>query len=254
MIPFFSSPEESHKHSLIVLNALYEHDDFMGSIDTVIDLGCGSGLDMEWWATRTTRELDNPVPLNIRCVGIDRFDSLPIAQEYKNIGYQSIDFETPIPVGKKKYDILWCHDAFQYVIDPFTTLKNWRDIAATGAMLVISVPQTTNIEFNKQAFEQASGTYWHWTTVNLMHVLAVTGWDIAGGFFRKEINDPWIHAIVYKGKDPMQDPRQVSWYDLAEQGLLPKSAADSINRWGYLRQQDLVLPWLDKSYQWFGAQ
>lgn len=254
MIPFFPNPGSSHEHSLKVLNILYEYDDFMESVGTVLDLGCGDGLDLEWWATRTTRDMNNPKPLNIRCIGMDLAPDLPMAQKYKNIGYQSADFEKPMSVGSRKYDVLWCHDAFQYVVDPMTTLKNWRDATAENGMLIIVVPQTTNIEFNKQVFEQASFTYWHWTVVNLMHVLAVTGWDTAAGFFRKEPNDPWISAVVYRDERGPVDPKTTSWYHLAEQGRIPESAVRSINAHGYLRQQDLVLPWLDRSLQSFMAQ
>jgi hypothetical protein len=34
---------------------------------------------------------------------------------------------------------------------------------------------------------------------------------------------------------------------LAEQKLLPESAVASLNRYGHVRQRDLVLPWLDRS-------
>lgn len=253
MTSVFASPGDSHKHSLNTLNLLYEHDDFMESISTVLDLGCGDGLDLEWWATRTTRDLNNPRPLNIRCMGLDLAPSLSISGKHKNIFYQSHDFETPLSTGKIKYDVLWCHDSFQFVLDPFATLKNWHDIASPNSMLVIIVPQTTNLEFNKQCFEQANGVYWHWTVVNLMHVLAVTGWQVSAGYFRKEPNDPWIHAVAYRGDYVAEDPRKTTWYELAERGLLHDSAVKSINRWGYLRQQDLVLPWLDRSLQWFGS-
>ena len=60
----FAHPGDSHQHSLETLNQLYEYDDFMLSLRTMVDLGCGSGDDLAWWATRTTRD-DNPQPLNI---------------------------------------------------------------------------------------------------------------------------------------------------------------------------------------------
>lgn len=254
MIPTFQSAQDSHFHSLKTLNLLYEHDDFMDSVGTLLDLGCGTGLDLEWWATRTTRDLDRPRPLNIKCMGVDLYESFALAGKYKNIVYQSHDFEQPLSVGKFKYDVLWCHDAFQYVLDPFTTLRHWWEIASENSMLIIIVPQTTNLEFNKQCFEQDNGVFWHWTVVNLMHVLAVTGWDTSAGYFRKEPNDPWIHAVVYRGKQISQDPRKITWYELSERNLLHESAVKSINRCGYLRQQDLVLPWIDRSLQWFGSQ
>jgi hypothetical protein len=45
-----------------------------------------------------------------------------------------------------------------------------------------------------------------------------------------------------------------TWYELAEKNLLPETAVASINRYGYLRQQDLVLAWIDKSLSWLGQQ
>ena len=44
----FRNAEESHQHSLETLNQLYEYDDFMMSIGTLADIGCGDGKDLEW--------------------------------------------------------------------------------------------------------------------------------------------------------------------------------------------------------------
>ena len=66
----FRNAEESHAHSLQTLQILEQYADFLESVGTVADMGCGEGLDLEWWATRTTQE-DNPQPLNIKCTGID---------------------------------------------------------------------------------------------------------------------------------------------------------------------------------------
>ena len=88
----FITAEESHQHALETLNQLQEYDEFMESIQTFVDLGCGDGLDLEWWATRTTRE-DNPQPLNIKCTGVDLTSDLPKAKEYANITYQQNNFE-----------------------------------------------------------------------------------------------------------------------------------------------------------------
>lgn len=242
----FDTPEQSHAQSLQTLNVLYEHDDFMESVGSMIDMGCGPGLDLEWWATRTTRD-DNPQPLNIDCTGVDRALSLPMAKKYRNVRYLSQDFQDPMRVGNKKFDLVWCHAAFQYVLNPFTTLSNWYDITAPGGMLVIVLPQTTNIEFNRQEFEQISGCYWHWTLVSLMHILAITGWDCRSGFFKKNPNEAWLHAVVYRSDHAPMDPAKTTWYELAERNLLPESAVACINRHGYVKQKELILPWLDKS-------
>jgi trans-aconitate methyltransferase len=250
---FFRNPEESHAHSLETLNWLYEHDDFMMSVSTFIDLGCGTGLDLEWWATRTTRD-EIPQPLNIKCTGLDLIDTPSVARKYANITYQQNNFETQIHTSRKsKYDVLWSHDSFQYAIDPLATLKLWHTVAEPGAMLVLIVPQTTNIEYRKLSFIQPSGCYYHYTLVNLIHMLAITGWDCNSGFFKKSANDPWLHAVVYRSDVAPMDPK-ISWYQLAETGLLPESAVASINKHGFVNQNDLVLPWLDKSLTWYGQQ
>lgn len=249
---FFRNSEESHAHSLETLNWLYEHDDFMASIDTLIDLGCGTGLDLEWWATRTTRD-ECPMPLDIKCTGVDLLENLPVAKKYSNITYQRNDFEKQIYTPKKKkYDVLWCHDTFQYVVRPLDTLKLWWEIADHGAMLVLILPQTTNISNRKLSFTQPNGCYYHYSIVNLIHMLAVSGWDCAPGFFKKSPIDHWLHAVVYRSDIAPKDPVTTSWYQLADLGLLPETAAKSVQKHGHVVQDELVLPWLDKNLTWFG--
>jgi SAM-dependent methyltransferase len=246
----FLNAQLSHAHSLETLDTLYNYIDFMESIGTLVDMGCGSGLDLEWWATRTTSE-DNPQPLNIRCTGVDQAPALSMASKYSNIQYRSQNFEDAFLINKRKFDVLWCHDAFQYAVNPFNTLKLWRDIVSENGMMVLILPQTTNLEYNTQAFDQTDGCYYNWTIVSLIHMLAVSGWDCAGGFFRKHPDSPWLHAVVYKSEHEPMDPRTTRWFDLAERNLLPRSAVDSLNRVGHVRQRDLILPWLDQSLMSF---
>jgi SAM-dependent methyltransferase len=249
----FKNAQESHAHSLRILNDLYEHDDFMESVGRVMDLGCGyEALDLQWWATRTTRD-DEPTPLNIRCTGIDLLDNISREAKDANITYVRNDLETLQQI-KHSQDILWCHDVFQYMINPLQCLANWRRLCAKDGMLVLVVPQTTNIEFSRQSFDQPSGCYYNHTMVSLIHMLAVSGWDCRSGFFLKNPTDPWLHAIVYNSNQTPSDPKTSTWYSLAEKGLLPASAEESINKYGYLRQHDLVLSWIDKSLSWMGHQ
>jgi SAM-dependent methyltransferase len=242
----FRNAEESHQHSLETLNQLYEYDDFMESISTVADIGCGDGKDLEWWATRTTRD-EQATPLNIKCQGIDLTPTLPIASKYKGMTYQKADFEGLLHPLEGGFDILWCHNSFQYATNPLQTLANWRKIAAPGAMLVLIVPQTTNIYQKDLDFSQEDGCYHHYTIVSLIHMLAVTGWDCKAGFFKKNLNDNWLYAVVYNSSQEPRDPKTTRWYDLVEAKLLPDSADKSVMARGFLHQKDLVLPWLDKS-------
>ena len=81
--------------------------------------------------------------------------------------------------------------------------------------------------------------------VILIHPLAVSGFDCRSGFFFKDPTNPWLHAVVYKGDQQPRDPKTTRWYDLCDAGLIPESMQQGILRYGYARQQDLVLPWLD---------
>jgi hypothetical protein len=90
--------------------------------------------------------------------------------------------------------------------------------------------------------------------VSLIHALAVSGFDCRDGFFKKMPDDPWLHAIVYKSEHAPMDPRTTRWYDLIDLELIPDSMAASIMRYGYARQRDLVLPWIDKSLHSFAQQ
>ena len=247
----FRNSEESHQHSLETLDLLYAHSSFMESIATVADLGCGSGLDIEWWATRTVDD-GSERPLNIKCQGIDLLPELPVARKHTNMTYQCTNFEDVVHPPAGGFDILWSHDSFQYCVNPLETLKKWRDITSNGAMLAIILPQTTNIHLRNLQFTQEHKVYYHHTLVNLIHMLAVNGWDCRAGFFKKSAADPWIHAVVYKSETPPFDPRNTTWYDLVDAKLLPESADRSIMAKGYLDQNDLVLPWLNKSLQWLG--
>jgi len=247
----FGSEADSHAHSLSILNLLREYDDFMMSIDSVADMGCGTGKDLEWWATQTTRD-DNPEPLNINCVGYDTLDKLLVEDRHDNILYSQRDFETE--VTGTQYDIIWSHDSFQYAINPLQTLAQWNKMLTPGGMLMLSVPQSTNVVFNKQEYNQVDGTYFNYTLVSLIHMLAISGFNCDIGFFQKNANDPWINCVVYKSEHEPMDPRTTRWYDLVDKELLPKTAVDSINACGHLRQQHLVLPWLDKSNTDFGQQ
>jgi len=234
------------------LDLLASYDTFMESINRLIDMGCGTGADLEWWATRVLEDDDgNQIPLNIKCTGVDLNKELPIAQNYKNIVYERRDFELITPDSdKKRYDVIWSNNAFQYALTPIETLRKWRNMLTEGGMLALIVPSTTEITYNRIDFIQHDYVYYNYTTVSLLHMLALTGFECA--FMEKLPGDPWIKAVVYKTDIEPFDPRTTQWYQLAETNLLPESAIQSINRFGYLRQQDLVLEWLDHSLRWYG--
>lgn len=242
----FSSQQSAFEHSKKhILDLFYQYDDFMESIGRVVDLGCDTeAFNMLWFANATTRT-EQALPLNIKCVG--QSDIKKLIPKHKGISFQKGPPEL-LSSTKKKFDILFCHDTLQFIIDPYQALRNWWHIANQDAMLVIAIPQTTNVEFNNLEFNASLNHKHHYTIPMLIYMLAVNGWDCNGGFFKKEIGDPWIFAIVYKSNIEPMDPYLTNLYTLTEEtDLLPESAVQSITKYGMIRQQDLVLPWLDKN-------
>ena len=223
----------------------------MESVGTVLDLGCGIELlDLEWWATRTTRDED-PVPLNITGHGVNLGDKP--ARKVPGVSYSKKDI-SDWQSSKKKYDVLWCHDVFQYLLNPYQALANWWHLANPNAMLILSFPQTVEVKNNVQEYDLPLGHHYHHTVVSLIRMLACAGWDCREGFFQKKPSDVWLNAIVYRSDAEPQNPLETTWYDLEEKQLIPETAELSLQRYGRVRQRDLVLPWLDKSIAWMEQQ
>jgi hypothetical protein len=51
---------------------------------------------------------------------------------------------------------------------------------------------------------------------------------------------------VYKSDVAPMNPRTTTWFDLADKNLLHPSIVQSITKHGHLRQEEIVMPWLDK--------
>tara|TARA_R110002074_G_C12401987_1_gene654240 strand:- start:105 stop:803 length:699 start_codon:yes stop_codon:yes gene_type:complete len=223
----------------------YDYDDFMESIGRVVDLGCDTeALNMLWFANATTRDVQQ-LPLNIKCIGQSNIDKL--LTKHNGISFQKGAPEM-LSKTKRKFDILYCHDTLQFILNPYQALANWWNIANKDAMLVIAVPQTTNVEFNTLEYNTQMNYKHHYTVPMLLYMLAVNGWDCNGGFFKKAIGNPWIFAIVYRSDTKPMDPNTTNLYKLVDEtNLLPDTAVQSITKHGMIKQKDLILPWLDKS-------
>jgi SAM-dependent methyltransferase len=244
----FRNPEYSHEHSLSILNTLVEYDSFLDNLSVVADMGCGSGLDARWWATLESRD-DPPEPRNYVVYAVDRnikqidYDT----SEYKNLIVLENDFEaTPIP---RKVDLIWSHDSFQYARDPIKCLAGWKRILQENGMLVMAVPQTTYLDetIGQWVVSNHNYQYHSFNLLNLIYMLAMAGFDCNDAYFFRQPNSPWLFAAVYASQHaPIEPP--ASWYDLAERGLVNESIMNSLNKYGYVRLEDVVVRWLDKNW------
>jgi trans-aconitate methyltransferase len=242
----FKNAHASHAHSLQFLNMLYEYDDFMDSLEVIVDMGCGSGQDLDWWATLEDRE-DPPEPHNYVCYGVDldvtRVD--PATVQLPNVKLISGNFEHQLL--PRSVDFVWCHDSFQYVVNPLQTLAVWNRNMNANAMLALSLPLHQSHQYNRMVTRSYNGCFHHYNICNLMYMLATSGFDCRDCFFQMEENVDWLNIAVYKTMEPL-DPATTTWYHLAELGLVNDSVIQSLNRYGHVRQEELLFNWLDRNF------
>ena len=232
-------------HSLGTLEIIHQFDDFLGSIRTVADIGCGDGGDTIWWATLTNFE-ESPKPYNFKVFAVDK-DSSKLSQipDLPNIIKINRDFTEP-HIFPTDIDFMWAHDCLQFSHNPLETLRFWNESMTVNGMLILSVPQHSGVEFNKYYSRTYSNCYYHYTPTMLLYMLAVNGFDCRDAYLLKKFQDPWINIAVYKTDQASLDPKTTTWFDLIDKNLLHPSIVDSINKHGCLRQEEVVMPWLDR--------
>jgi hypothetical protein len=149
---------------------------------------------------------------------------------------------------------MWAHNSLQYSINPLETLRMWNSYMTVNGMLLLSVPQHTGIEYGRHYSRGYSGCYFHYNPINLIYMLAVNGFDCRDAYLLKKFQDPWVNMAVYKTDIAPMDPLTTSWYDLADKNLLHPTIVDSINANGYLKQEEICMPWLDKELYFIDYQ
>ena len=227
---------------------LYQYDTFMDSISVVADMGCGSGLDAQWWAELYTRD-DPPEAHNYTVYAVDKDISKvekEITDKNKNLILMQEDYNNVhLP---KKADLVWSHDSFQYSVNPLHTLNHWNQYMNVNGMLVLNLPLHTTYSYDRLNTRSFSGCYYTYNICNLTYMLAVSGFDCRDAYIYMAPNYGWIHYAVYKSQSPM-DATSTSWFDLADKHLISDSFIDSLNKNGHVRQEDLMFTWLDKDWR-----
>ena len=246
-MPQFANPDLSHQHSLEILNLLYDYDSFLDSLGVIADMGCGSGLDAQWWATLETRD-DPPEPRNYRVYAVDR-NLGQVNDDTKttpNIVWLNHDFEGSVQLPEKA-DLIWAHDSFQYVTNPIGTLASWNRQMNDNGMLVMAIPQSINYIHNRLNFKTESYIYHNYSISNLVYMLAVNGFDCRDAYFYKNAQTNWLYVAVYKAMEPME-PTTTSLYNLIDKNLLHDSIVQSVYDNGFIKNSDILYPWLDKDF------
>ena len=233
------------KHGLYTLETISQYDDFLSSIRHVADVGCGTGDDIHWWATLENND-DPPKPYNFNCFAVDNNqDKLAQVPTLKNIHKIHDTYDRPalFPVS---IDFMWAHDSLQYSTNPLETLRMWNSYMTVNGMLSLTVQQSNGVQDHRYYSRTYNNCFFNYTPTNLIYMLAVNGFDCSDAYLLKKFNDPWIQITVYKSDIEPMDPRTTTWYDLVDKNLLHPSIVNSINRNGFLKQEEIIMPWLDK--------
>lgn len=238
----------SHLHSLELLELLDTHTDFMSSVKTVADMGAGIGKDAEWWATRTIEDDEGRVhERKIKVLAVDNKTSTERIK-HKSIKWINKDFsDTEIDPGS--VDMVWSHNSFQYSKNPLGTLAHWWDLLPTDGMLCLTIPYVNSFYYfrNQPRVNTTTypGCYFNYSPINLIMLLASSGFDCLGGHFKYIPGIPWIHAAVYKTADAPQE--FMNWWELIENRKLPPSIESVIKSKGYASDSDIIVEWIDHS-------
>ena len=241
-----------HEHSIHTLERLNQFDDFKRSIKTLVDLGCGQGKDLEYWANMRdiTEDGEPGAYLNINCVGIDR-NCETIKPQRHNIQYKNHDLNSTGPILSTKADVAWCHDVMQYIYSPVEFLGRVNHCLSIGGMLYLCVPSTVNVlEHRFQHYTPAQHLH-TFTVTQIIYLLALNGFDVKDFYLQKRKFEDVIQAVVYKERDPL--PYNTTWYELVEQGLLSDNMNEIVMKNGTLTDQGLVTTWVDgtnQDYRW----
>jgi SAM-dependent methyltransferase len=232
-------------YSSTTLNLLNGYDTFLESLKTICDMGCGTGEDITWWAMLESKD-DPPVPYNYNCFAVDK-DAYKLSQVPDLVNINKINRDiTDKQIIPSDIDLMWSHDSLQYSHNPLETLRFWNKQMTVNGMLVLHVPQTNGVENNRYYSRTYAGCYYNYTPTNLIYMLAVNGFDCRDAYLMKRFNDPWIQMAVYKSDVEPMDPKTTTWFDLADKNLLHPSIVNSINKNGFLKQEEIIMPWLDK--------
>lgn len=79
-------------------------------------------------------------------------------------------------------------------------------------------------------------------------MLAVNGFDCRDAYFYRNPSTAWISAAVYKSEVGPMDPKTTTWNTLVDLNLVNDSVRESINRYNYVRQEDIITTWLDRDF------
>lgn len=230
-IPNLSSAKAIFKSQKALLDQVGQH-----NIKKIIDIGCGHGLQSSWFAQHS-----------INTTAVDHIINLNLQQRSQKFGFDTkqVDIHR-LPYTDNLFDAAWSSHVLEHSLNPYAALLEWRRVIKPDGYLFITVP-----EYKNQVVlgHQFTG----WNIGQLMYFLAIAGFNIKKGKYRK-----WGHhiqAIVQKGNTiPPDDNWQLLY--LLDNNALPdqiqkaiqanRSRSDDIQFKGNLNHINWPFTWPEK--------
>ncbi len=234
-------------NTLATLKLLGDHHEFMESLKNIAIFGETTGEDSAWWADYTLDPKDPKSKLNIKISVYGTENQIRNANKRPNIRFIKADWSAT-GAEPDSFDFIWANNCLQKSINPLATLKHWWNILKEDGMLCLCIPQNNYIDdLSRWQMTSHSGEYFNWNMLNLIHCLAVSGFDCRDGHFKQTRHDQYIWAAVYKSSEQPMDPQKTNWYHLLEKQLTPPSLDEFIQAKGYVSYDALKVEWLDHS-------
>ena len=120
-----------------------------------------------------------------------------------------------------------------------------NELQTKEGMLCVTVPRISNMFYGEPDYRVYPDCHTDINIVNLIHGLALAGYDCKDAYFMQEKNSNLVNAIVYKTSDDTYGIDDVTPYDLMEMDRLPRSMVQQLNKFGFISNKNLLLSWID---------
>ena len=222
---------------------LFDDSMFDQNLD-VLDVGCGLGLQADWWASRRPKHEADRYGMKefTECHAVDLYE--PDAGLKDKFYFRKEDFHK-MSFDDNQFDIVWSHLSLEYSPKPLEALKEWRRVCKDDGHIYITVPGSFKKKFGRIHTEMKPGQQSWFTVPILMQQLAYAGFNPRNGYFQADFKNGLIRALVPANPDSVGfDPLVTSMYELAENGLFNDWVNGMIAERGTFDESKLVIQWV----------
>lgn len=211
----------------------------------VLDVGCGDGIQAEWWASRQPPDAEDRYDIkpSVECHGVDLFP--PSSDLVNKFYYKQGDYHN-LTYKDSQFDIVWSHFSLEYSPTPFKALAEWRRVCKPDGHLYLTIPGSFKKKFGRIHTGIKPGQQSWFTVPMLMYMLAYTGWSPKNSFFEQDFKNGVIRGLIAANPEQSTaiDPVTTNLYEMAEKGVFNEWCNAMINDTGTFDESRLVITWV----------